>query len=60
MEIDFSKLSPEQDKLLREILSTCRYFQLSRTWNPPVSDGVLVQQAREIGWKMEQLNRVSQ
>jgi hypothetical protein len=59
MEIDFSKLSPEQDKILREILGICKYFQSTRTWNPPVSDGVLAQQARELGWKITQLEKVS-
>jgi len=59
MEIDFTKLFPEQEKLLREILGMCKYFQVTRSWNPPVSDGVLAQQAREIGWKMTQLEKVS-
>lgn len=58
MEIDFKKLSPEQDTILREILSVCRYFQVSRTWHPPVSDGILVREARELGWKMEKLETV--
>jgi hypothetical protein len=60
MEIDFKALSPEQNKILREILSICKYFQATRSWNPPVSDQVLVQQAHEIGWKMTQLEKVSQ
>jgi hypothetical protein len=59
MEINFSKLSPEQDKLLREILGICRYFQVSRTWIPSVGDDVLARQAREIGWKIAQLEKVS-
>jgi hypothetical protein len=48
MEIDFTKLSPEQVKILREILKTCQYFQISNAWNPPVSDDVLARQAREL------------
>jgi hypothetical protein len=60
MEIDFTKLSPEQVKILREILKTCQYFQATRTWNPPISETVLAGQAREIGWRMEQLEKVSQ
>ena len=60
MEIDFKKLSPEQDKILREILTTCRYLQVSSAWNPPVSDDVLSRQARELGWKFTQLEKSSQ
>jgi hypothetical protein len=59
-ELDFKQLSPEQESLLRGILSICRYFQQATRWNPPVSDDVFARQARDIAWKMDQLNRVSQ
>jgi hypothetical protein len=58
MEIDFKKLSPEQDKILREILATCSYLQAASAWKPPVSEDVLAQQARELGWKFTQLEKV--
>jgi hypothetical protein len=59
MEIDFSKLSPDQEKILREILGICHYFQQATRWVPAVSDDVFASQARQIAWKMDQLKRVS-
>jgi hypothetical protein len=32
MEIDFKKLSPEQEKIFREILGVCHYFQHAARW----------------------------
>jgi hypothetical protein len=58
-ELDFKTLSPEQEKILREILATCRYFQQATRWVPTISDDVLAKQARQIAWKMDQLKRVS-
>jgi len=60
MEIDFKNLQPEQEKILREILATCRYFQVASSWRPTVSDDVLAGYARELGSKCSQLERVSQ
>jgi len=57
--IDFKNLSDEQERLLQEILKVCKYFQVTRSWNPSVSDGVLAEQARELGWKFSQLERLS-
>jgi len=57
MGIDFGNLSPEQDKLLREILSTCRCLRFACKNN--VSDDVLVKQAQDLGFKYSQLERVS-
>jgi hypothetical protein len=56
--IDFKNLSAEQEKILREILSICKYFATTRGWKPPVCDVVLADRAREIGWKMLQLEKV--
>jgi hypothetical protein len=59
MEINFSKLSPEQDTILRDILAICHYFQQATRWVPGVSDDVFAKQAQQIAWKMDQLKRVS-
>jgi hypothetical protein len=59
MEINFSKLSPEQEKILRDILGICHYFQQATRWVSAVSDDVFAKQAREIAWKMVKLEKVS-
>jgi|HubBroStandDraft_4_1064222.scaffolds.fasta_scaffold1103580_2 hypothetical protein len=59
MDLDFKSLSPEQEKILREILGTCHYFQQAARWVPAVSDDVFARQAREIAWKMVKLEKVS-
>ncbi len=53
--LNLRDLSPEQEKILQEILVICHYFQQATRW--AVSDDVLAKQAREIAWKMELLNR---
>jgi len=58
-DLDFKNLSPIQESVLREILSICKYLQQASRWNPPVSDTVLAQQAREIAWRMQQLEKVA-
>jgi hypothetical protein len=58
-DLDFKNLSSEQEKTLREIISISRYLQQASRWNPPVSDTVLAQQAREIAWRMLQLEKVA-
>jgi hypothetical protein len=59
MEINFSKLSSEQEKILRDILVICYYFQQATRWVPAISDDVLAKQAHYIASQMEQLKRVS-
>jgi hypothetical protein len=59
MELDFKSLTPEQEKILREILVICHYFQQATRWVPAVSDDVFAKQAREIAWKMAKLEKVS-
>jgi hypothetical protein len=56
-DLDFKKLSPEQEKALWEILAVCRYLSVSRTWN--LSDEMLARQAREIAIKTAQLEKLS-
>jgi hypothetical protein len=53
--LDFKNLSAEQEKVLREILVTCHYFQLARRCN--VGDNVYAQQAEDLGFKFQQLER---
>ena len=54
-DLDFKNLSPEQEKILREILVICRYFAQATTWRPAVDDQVLARQARDIALKMKSL-----
>jgi len=60
MEIDFKKLSPEQDEILREILSICEFFQVTLGWDPPLSYRDLVEKTRKLGCWMESLDGVSE
>jgi hypothetical protein len=57
--LDFKSLSPEQEKVLRDILVICRYFQQASRWVPAISDDVFAKQAREIARKMSELEKVS-
>jgi hypothetical protein len=59
MDIKFNALTPEQEKLLREILTICHFFQTSLSGRLTPADNVLASLAKEIGIKMLQLERVS-
>ena len=49
-------MSPEQEKLLLELLKVCEVTLLIVKFTP---DEFLVRQAREIACKKEQLNKIS-
>jgi hypothetical protein len=50
---NFKDLSVEQEKILRDILEVCSYFSSARHNN--VADDTLAGQAKEIGFKFQQL-----
>jgi len=56
MALDFKNLSPEQEKVLQELLKICETTLLIVKFTP---DEFLVRQAREIACKKERLNKIS-
>jgi hypothetical protein len=55
MEIDFSKLTAEQEQTLREIVRIGEHIEISLGWAPTISDENLARQARQIGWEIKKL-----
>jgi len=53
--LDLENLSPKQEEIVQEIWQVCEYLQFAR--GAGVTDGVLVDQAKNIGLAMARFDR---
>jgi hypothetical protein len=58
MKIDLRNISAEQEQIILDIIKTCKYLRDAREYN--IGDDVIVNQARELGFMYQKLEKVSQ